>query len=608
MHHKRRRFLAALLALILSLSTQLTAVATEVETSSTEPTDKTSAQENVSLATDQQPIIASDEAADYECCSYIWEGCIFAYRDEDRFEYVYPIDGQTYLMKQASMFKVVIDDVRYPAYCIEPPVAADDSNRMDGIIVGSDTAWATLTENQKQAVGLAILYGYPNGFSSTDTEIAAQMQAATQAIVWEICIGMREATGSYEVTDGRMRQMFADGGLYGNSATGEYKYVYLVDDYYDIIDEALRTHNTIPSFASEFLNFAQTYTMKEAGNGKWSLPLTDTNGILSRYTFTDTDDLHFSVSGDQLTVTADAGFDGAVSVYGTKKVPSVSKQVFILWEGYADKSAQKMIAAYGPVTEDPVPAYFRLTTPGYAEILKETNTGSSVSGWGFTIYGDSECTQEVAQIQTGESGSAAIHLPQGTYYVRETSCPETAAEQDWIWDEEVKEVCVTAGQTTRVTFRNELLGQISILKTDPYGTTLAGAEFLLEWSQDGTFWEPVCYAPELVQQGTCRSADLTDSGTLITGEDGLVTFEGLSCGVLYRLTEVKCPNGFILLTDPIYSGKLDPAESPVLALTVVNAPIYMLPQTGSTGALRLSAAAALCLVLCLTMLFCIRKK
>ena len=83
-------------------------------------------------------------------------------------------------------------------------------------------------------------------------------------------------------------------------------------------------------------------------------------------------------------------------------------------------------------------------------------------------------------------------------------------------------------------------------------------------------------------EGTCTSEGLTD-GKLISGEDRLVRFMGLHPQSLYRLTETKAPEGYQLLTEPVHEGGIQVGNEYFVQLTVVNAPVFELPMTGSMG-------------------------
>ena len=156
-----------------------------------------------------------------------------------------------------------------------------------------------------------------------------------------------------------------------------------------------------------------------------------------------------------------------------------------------------------------------------------------------------------------------------------------------------------------------------------WGNALPGVTFRLEYSTDGGTTRARTYKIEpdaLTDYGACKSADLVD-GELTTGADGKVIFEGLMADgeILYRLTEVKAPEGFTLLKDPVYEGTLPvpvdrddlpdsevidgQAYSYTLTCRVTDTSKFVLPVTGGSGFVFLPlamATAALGMALILT--------
>ena len=124
-------------------------------------------------------------------------------------------------------------------------------------------------------------------------------------------------------------------------------------------------------------------------------------------------------------------------------------------------------------------------------------------------------------------------------------------------------------------------GKIIIHKVDSLGQPLAGAKFLLQYSLDnGATWESVFYS-ETISKGGCSTPELQD-GTLTTGEDGVITFSGLHPLVLYRVTEVEAPEGYVLLSSAAFEGKLPQGEF-VYTMTVHNSPGFTFPTTGTNS-------------------------
>lgn len=175
--------------------------------------------------------------------------------------------------------------------------------------------------------------------------------------------------------------------------------------------------------------------------------------------------------------------------------------------------------------------------------------------------------------------------------------------------ENPQSVTVVQGRTAEVRFTNSLRsGKIAIRKVDTTGEPLAGAEFLLEWSVDGTSWLPVVYSNSgYAKEGTCSSEGLTD-GRLISDKTGLVEFTGLHPERLYRLTETAAPDGFQLLADTAYEGGLPDDKEYTVDLTVVNVRTYELPETGSKSLVLMPIALILACSLCGAILFVTKRK
>lgn len=242
---------------------------------------------------------------------------------------------------------------------------------------------------------------------------------------------------------------------------------------------------------------------------------------------------------------------------------------------------------------------FSNTHKGRGKIIKTMPDGGSTAGWKFEVYDSNH--KLVGSYTTASDGTILTdYLLPGTYTVKEIIPEDSPYTCD---APNPQTVTISAGQTAEVTFTNRMKpGEIRIQKTDTHGEPLAGAEFLLEWSKDGRQWQTVTYtdSPD-VTEGTCTAEGLTD-GKLTSGADGVVRFAGLYSGSLYRLTEVKAPKGYQLLTEPVYEGGIRKDDGNFIRLTVVNAPVFELPMTGSTGytamtAIQVGTGVALLLIL-----------
>lgn len=149
-------------------------------------------------------------------------------------------------------------------------------------------------------------------------------------------------------------------------------------------------------------------------------------------------------------------------------------------------------------------------------------------------------------------------------------------------------------------FRRE--AEIVVTKVNGGGDPLPGCTYLLEYKENGT-WTPVSKrVNSSVTAGGCTSPNLKN-GCLTTDETGVASFTGLMADgfIQYRLTEVKAPEGYSLLLEPVFEGTLpvavkknlasDGAEEIIgdtayfyrLPVTVTDGHIYVLPQTGGSG-------------------------
>lgn len=256
------------------------------------------------------------------------------------------------------------------AFCIQPGVPLKTGNTLKK--ASSDT-WNALSANQKKAVGLALLYGYQgnqNNLSGSDDE----KWLATQTLVWEFVTGCREATGSYNQTSTTVYSLHF-GSNYANSGARAV---------YDQIVAMLREHNTIPSFMSGGKNdITKELAYKD---GKYSITLNDSNGVLSDYSFLSSDsNVSVSKSGNKLTISSTVAISGSVRITAKRNnVPTVSSSAKLI--AYGDSNLQDLVT--GVENADTVSAYINIETPTGTIALKKTSEDGVVEGISFTIKGD----------------------------------------------------------------------------------------------------------------------------------------------------------------------------------------------------------------------------
>ena len=345
------------------------------------------------------------------------------------------------------------------AFCIQPGVPLRTGNTLKK---NSSETWNALSANQKKAVGLALLYGYQGNRGSlpgSDDE----KWLATQALVWEFVTGCRESTGSYQQTSQKIYNVNF-GSNYPNSGAVEV---------YNQIVSLMGRHNTIPSFMSGGANDITKELSYQ--DGKYTLTLTDKNGVLSEYSFASSDSkVSVAKSGNQLIITSETAFDGSVRITATRSnVPTVSSSAKMI--AYGDPNLQDVVT--GVENADAVRAYLNVETPTGTIALKKTSEDGVVAGISFVIKGEKNFNKTVT---TDENGNITVEgLFPGTYTVTEQSI-------DKYEPQETQTITLIGGKTTTVNFNNTLKrGSLEVVKTSEdslvegvtfhlYGTSLSG--------------------------------------------------------------------------------------------------------------------------------------
>lgn len=344
------------------------------------------------------------------------------------------------------------------AFCIQPGVPLKTGNTLKK--ASSDT-WNALSANQKKAVGLALLYGY-QGNRSNLTGSDDEKWLATQTLVWEFVTGCREATGSYRQTSTTIYSLHF-GSNYANSGARAA---------YDQIVSLMSRHNTIPSFLSGGKNdITKELAYKD---GKYSIMLTDKNGVLSDYSFTSSDaNVSVSKDGNKLTISSKKAISGSVRITATRNgVPTVSDSARLI--AYGDPNLQDLVT--GVENTDSVKAYINVETPIGTIALKKTSEDGVVAGISFHIKGDGFDKT----VKTDANGNLTVEgLFPATYTITEQPIDRYEPQQ-------TQTVTLIGGKTTTVNFNNTLKrGSLEVVKTSEdnlvkevkfhlYGTSLSG--------------------------------------------------------------------------------------------------------------------------------------
>ena len=384
------------------------------------------------------------------------------------FDYCYDSTGNTIKFQQTTvsngytvgtpgeeLCKIFADDKE--AYCIEPGHTLYSGNTLteDG-----STVWKNLGSAKQKAINLALLYGKPgSGKSLSGTE--DQKWVATQLIVWEFVSGCRSTGEEYKCTNTK----FIDGICAGGANPG-------VKSVYNAISKSLANYSTVPSFASAIASKAETYEMKYS-DGKYTLTLTDSNSILSDFSFKTTSGISVLKSGNKLTLTSTSPVNNAVTFNSAKLMPSVSGTTLV---PYGDASLQDVITGVEN-DADPIRAYFKVKTSSGNLKLVKTSEDGNVANIEFTIKGDGYSKT----VKTNSKGEFELtDLVPGSYTVTEITDSKYETQKS-------QTVKVESGKTAKVTFENVLKkGSLEVVKTSEdnfnegvkfhlYGTSLSGA-------------------------------------------------------------------------------------------------------------------------------------
>ena len=344
------------------------------------------------------------------------------------------------------------------AFCIQPGVPLKTGNTLRQ---ASSDAWNALSDSQRKAVGLALLYGY-QGNRHNLTGSDDEKWLATQTLVWEFVMGSREPTGSYHQTDGTIYSLHFGSNYANDGARAAY----------DQIISLMSNHNTIPSFMSGGENdITRELAYKD---GKYTLTLNDSNGVLSDFSFASSDaSVGVTRSGDTLTISSARAIGGTVRITATKDgVPTVDSGAKMI--AYGDPNLQDVVT--GVENVGGVRAYLNIETPTGTIALKKTSEDGVVSGISFHIKGDGFDKT----VKTDAEGNLTVEgLFPATYTITEQSIDRYEPQQ-------TQTVTLIGGRTTTVNFNNVLKrGSLEVVKTSEdgivegmkfhlFGTSLSG--------------------------------------------------------------------------------------------------------------------------------------
>lgn len=376
-----------------------------------------------------------------------------------------------------------------PLYCIEPCknyAASTSGNYMDedlgvsgsGSTRGSNV-WYAMPYSYRQAIALTLLYSrqlWDSNYSVKTTAMAnnpnVSTRIATQFLIYEIVTGLRDADtfnrrGSNGYTSG---DVFYNAGVASVSGFAEK---------YNSIVSSVQNAMKIPSFTSRSSGSAPTITMSGS-----QVSVTDSNGVLGNFSFTNGNGASFSKSSNTLTITKTGSISPTALFSATRSLPSAENSTVSIYYS-AGSTYQTCVKLYSPQV-DTLRAYFKINAPdpGAIALVKTTEDGQNLSGWRFGVYSNAACTTLVSGPHTTNSnGKISITgLNAGTYYVKELGHTSSAIFSRYTCSgENPKVVSISNGTTTSVSFYNKLtVGALEIRKSTNTGDHLDGWKFIVK--------------------------------------------------------------------------------------------------------------------------------
>ena len=395
-------------------------------------------------------------------------------------------------------------------YCIEPGVPQESGDRFtkkgedfwDNYL--SSYNHTISPDDIKLFIGRIFQYGYTGTISTSwrsQNEGGDKLAhaVATQLLVWETVVGERDADFNKVGTGGKSA-------ICDQISTGHPLYSQIMS-YYNSIAASVQTHSKVPSFFAKSTGKAKNIELEWDGE-KYTATLTDTNNVLSNYSFSaSVSGIRFSVNGNKLTITTDTAPSDTVTITAEKK--NSQRRGVITWTDgiYGPNGKLQDIVTYAQSVNDPVKGYLNIKVSyGSAKIVKTSEDGK-VEGISFTITGNGVNKT----VQTGAGGTIQIdNLTPGVYTVTEQN-------YDKYEPQEVRRVTVVSGQVATVNFSNVLKrGDLTVTKTSEDGLN-EGVKFHLS--------------------GTSLSGLAVDEYA-VTDSSGKAYFRDVLIGTGYTLEEV----------------------------------------------------------------------
>lgn len=394
------------------------------------------------------------------------------------------------------------------AYCIAPgaelrtwnyaPYGLWFHNKPESYLTEMAGTNSLLSKNQmSEIISLVLAAGYNGKFSGSwqtnpDANATGKIWA-TQVLLWEVVVGERDASFNWVDPSpaGRCKSCFPT----GSAAYSAFS------SFYTQIENSVKDSLKSISFTGAAAGTAPAYDLTKS-SGKYSLTLTDSNGVLSGYTASSSNPkITASISGNKLTLSSDTPIESVECITLTKQY---AKKSFVMaglsYENFAQVRAGGEQSVTAPIASVKAEKneYLRINaaSKGEVKITKTSanaactsgNPNYSLKGAEYSVYSDSALTKKIGTIVTDANGKGSIidGLFAGeTYYVKETK-----ASKGFKLDSS-KYTITPSGTGTKAAVVNSVEKPIadpftvSITKQNAAGVTnppsLAGTQFTIKY-------------------------------------------------------------------------------------------------------------------------------
>ena len=314
-------------------------------------------------------------------------------------------------------------------FCVQPAVTFGNGEKYN------TTTTIPYYLNQDMIRRMEIINFYCMKYKSYDWRKA---YAIAQSMMWEIV--------HTEGTDSHINDM---------GSTKDYYYMKVDGTRVDKLPEWTEIKNNISKHKTKPSFNTKTYDVEL----NTSFKLTDSNSVISKYTFSKVNGVAVTKSGQTVTfkVTDPSLINKTVKIPYTFKADSEDGDTIFYNYQYDDMSSyygagwQKCAEFY---IKDSQSGYVNLKISGQGELelqkssnnpdMTDGNNCYSLEGAEYTVYSDSSCKTSVGVLKTNASGKTnVLTLNVGDYWLKETKAPKGYA-----LDTTVHQVVVTSGKRT----------------------------------------------------------------------------------------------------------------------------------------------------------------